>query len=195
MGTSIITSVDEDDVADLISAAIPGIIAAAPKIHVRDFGGRIYLRKDQEWSTYNYRYGIATENINDGRDGEHGDLPDKKWQDLGIGFYPAGTLIKSMEFVGYNSSSSVSTIDVLLTRQGQLFDTVGYDSITEAGNTTIGMFTMNPSAGNTADMHRYFFDINFTMPEDGIIVPFYRAGNDTGSKYFSTNATLEYIKP
>lgn len=161
-----------------------------------DFSGRYYMYADSRWVGTRNTFGVSSDNHNQ----NHGTnaVPNTVWHSLGIGFLPQGTILHSLEFIGRANNEQVSDIEVHLSKQGANFDTVGYDTNTEALNEEILAPTLlGTNAPNFFDMQKWTVDLNdYVLTEDRIIVFNCRpVRTGSGTRYWYVNAKMNISKP
>jgi len=104
-----------------------------------DFTGRCTLSTNNRWVGTSVSYGSGSENIAD--NAGTSELPAIRWNSLGIGFLPKGSILHKMEFVGRTNSLEVEDLLVQLSYQGINFDNGGYPNGTDISNKII----LNPT--------------------------------------------------
>lgn len=161
-----------------------------------DFTGRYYFYTDNRWIGTNPAYGQATENYNY----THGTAatPNIRWDSLGIGFLPKGTILHGIECIGRVNSTQVEKIEVQLSVQGNDFDNGGFNSIANSENQVVLSPTvLESSASNLTYFHRQSIDLgNYVLGKDRIIEFCCRPlGTLTGTRYWTAQRKLIYTIP
>lgn len=160
-----------------------------------DFSGRFYLDPNR-WVGHYYHYGQAT--VNNHQSFGTGAVPSIIWYHMGIGFLPAGTILKSLEFIGRVNTTDVDGITVQLSCQGDNFNNGGYDSPADAQNQVILAPTdLMPNAPRMYDMQRHEVSLNdYILDRDRVLVFCCKSiGPHTARRYWSVQARLHYQLP
>lgn len=158
-----------------------------------NFSGRYYLYNNNRWVGTRNNWGVGTDNQN--QNFGTGATPNVIWNNLGIGFLPAGAVLKRMVFYGRTNNAQVDDIEVHLSKQGDSLTTGGFDSNGEADNVEVLPVTaLNGSAPNMNDIQSWEVSLgDHVLTKDRCIIFACRpVGNLTGTRYWYVNAYLEY---
>jgi hypothetical protein len=161
-----------------------------------DFTGRFYFYTDNRWIGTNPNHGQSSDNFNY----NHGtsELPNVRWNSLGIGFLPKGTILHSLEFIGRVNNAQVEKIQTQLSYQGNKFDEGGYSNVQEAENKVIlSPHTLEPHAPDFTYMQRHAIDLDgFELETDGIIEFCCKPlGELTSTRYWTAQRKLHFTTP
>lgn len=172
------------------------IDSALAKRGFLDFTGRFYFYTDNRWIGTNPNYGQSSENFNY----NHGtaEAPNVRWNSLGIGFLPKGTILHNLEFIGRVDNTQVEGINLHLSYQGNKFDEGGYSNVEEAENKIIlPPETLIPHAPNFTYMQRHSIDLGgFELETDGIIEFCCKPiGELTSTRYWTAQRKLHFTTP
>lgn len=161
-----------------------------------DFTGRYYFYTDNRWIGTNPAYGQATENYNY----THGiaATPNIRWNSLGIGFLPKGTILHRIECIGLVNSTQVEKIEVQLSVQGNNFDNGGFKTTASSQNHVVLPPTSLPSSSlNLTYFQKQSIDLgDYVLEQDRIIEFCCRpTGTLTGTRYWTAQRKLIYTIP
>lgn len=161
-----------------------------------DFTGRFYFYTNNRWIGTNPNYGQASENFNYNHG--TGESPNVRWNSLGIGFLPKGTILHNLEFVGRADNEEVKEIQTHLSHQGNKFDEGGYSNVEEAENKIIlAPHTLEPQAPNFTYMQRHIIALDdFVLEADGVIEFCCKPIGDLSStRYWTAQRRLYFTMP
>jgi len=169
------------------------------------FSGRAYLYTDNRWTTWsNTAYGPNyyqwSSNCGTAVD------PNCSWAALGL-WLPKGTLITGITVMGRANNTQVTDVEqsweFRYPNPTSRYET-GIDNNLEDiqdqiyrnfwwNNTTPGQPAFT---GNTNDMHKRHYEVNYVTPEDGYVDQIYKpVGALSSNRYFYGVTTIEYVLP
>lgn len=172
------------------------MVNSISQIQRQSFHGRFYFHTNNRSVGLSTNYGVATENHNQ----NHGtaDSPSVLWNSLGLGFFPEGTILHKLEFIGRCNTTLVTGIKVQLSKQGDRFNGLGYDSVAESKNEVILPPTeLIRTAPNWADLQRHSVPLNDHVLQEDKIIDFtcIPEGEFDKTYYWIANRYLYYTLP